>query len=121
MRGTLKACASLLLCPLMSLAGTCIIFRNVTLILRQHIHSEALLGVKVGMSSRLVIDANQHQLWIERHRRESISCHAVYVAFVVHGDHRNSGGKAPHRFTKFCLSGAHWKPGDLASFEICAR
>ena len=59
------------------------------------------------MSSRLVVNANQHQQWIEGDRSESIGRHALDLAFVVHRDHGYACGKACHGPAEIFLICAH--------------
>ena len=75
----------------------------ILLIFRQHVYSKAFLGVKVRMSSRSMVDANQHQRRIERDRGEGIGGHAMYLALEVHRDDGYAGRETSQRLAEFCL------------------
>lgn len=75
--------------------------------LSENIDPEALAGCKVGMSLRLMIDANQHQLRIKRYRGECVRGHTVHAAIVVDRDDGDTGGERCHRLPKLFLGRAH--------------
>ncbi len=103
----LKAGAGLGFGVLVRALRTRIVFRNRPLILAQHVHPEALLGVQMSMSPRAVIHAYQHQHGIERDRGERVGGHPVNFTVEIHSDDRDPGGEASHRLAKVCSVQAH--------------
>src|SRR5208283_2136767 len=99
--GTVKTCAGLGFSMLVAAIRTRVVFRNCPLVLAQHIDAEALLGVQMGMGARVLIDAYQHQQWVERYRGKCIGGHAVDFAFQVDRDDGYPGGEAAHGFAEF--------------------
>ena len=73
---------------------TGIILRNGSLILAQHIDPKALLGMQMRVRARAVVDANQHQHGIERHRGKRVGRHAVDFAIEVDRNDGDPGGKS---------------------------
>src|ERR1019366_5817709 len=84
-----------------------IVLGNGCLVFRQHIHSEALLSLQMGVSLRLMIHANQHQLWLQRNRGKGVGRHPVNLASVVQSNDGDPGGKTAHRLAEFSLGSAH--------------
>jgi len=112
-RGTMfraiKAGSGLLLGLAMVWTWISVVLGNGALVLGQNIHPETLPGMQMSVSPRAMIDTDQHQQWIKRHRGEGVGGHPLYCAFVVDTDDRNPGSKAAHGLAEFRLSNAHGK------------
>jgi 7,8-didemethyl-8-hydroxy-5-deazariboflavin synthase CofG subunit len=80
---------------------------NGGLALGKNVDTEALACGKVGVGLSLVIDANQHQLRLQRDRGKGVGSHAVHAAAVIHGDDSDTGGERRHGLPKLFLSCTH--------------
>ncbi len=106
MRGAVEASASLLRAGGLPI-GIGIVLGNGGLALRQNIDPKALARCQMGMGLRLVVDAHQHQLRLQRYRGKRVGGHAMHPAIVVDGNNRDAGGKRRHRPPKLFLGRAH--------------
>ena len=84
-----------------------IILRNRRVALREHIDPEALASVQVRMRASIMVDADQHERRIERHRSERIGGHAFDFAgfsrtLVANRDDGDAGRKRAQSTSKFC-------------------
>ena len=84
-----------------------VVLGNCALGFGEDVHSEALLGVQVGVGTSFLIDADQHQHGVERDRGEGVGGHAVDFAFGVQGDNSDAGGEASEGLAEVCLADTH--------------
>lgn len=106
MRRTIEARSGLLSAGRLAV-GIGIVLGNGCLPLRKNIDSKALARCQMGMGLRFVIDADQYELRIKRHRGEGVGGHAVHPAVVVDGNNGDTGGKGCHRPPELFLGRAH--------------
>ena|ERR1700733_12240176 len=99
----------------LSVRHACVVFGNGTLVRRENVYPEPLSGVKMGVSARAVVNANQQQLRIEGDGCECIRGHAVNFAIQVNRHDSHTGGEASHRLSEF-----EWTDAHLADFP-CSR
>ena len=93
-----------------TIVGSCrarIILRNGTLILRQYVHPEALLGVQMCMGASALIDAHQHQHRVKRHRGERVRRHAVHLVVGIERNYGDAGRKASQGLAEVGLAHTH--------------
>src|SRR5436305_6642152 len=100
---------------LMALRCARIVFRNRLLVVAQYVNSEPFPRVQVAVRPRSLIHANQNQHRIERNRTKCVRSHSMHFASFIHGDDRNSGGKASHGLTK--IAGRNIHAENLASIN----
>ncbi len=101
MPGTIEAGSGLGLGSLVSSLRTRVVLGNCPLIFAEHVDAEAFLGVQVFVGARAVVNADQHQHRVERHRGESVGGHAMNFAAEVHRNDGHPGGEASHRLAEF--------------------
>ncbi len=81
--------------------GASVVLGNGPLILTKNIDAETFLGVKVGVGSSGVINANQHQHRVERHGGECVRSHAMDFAVEVKRDNGDASGEGAHGLPEF--------------------
>ena len=92
-RRAIKVRSRLLFGMAMVLGGAGIVFGDDLLVVGQHVYPKTLPGMQVSVGAGAMVNANQHQRRIERHRAESVGGHTVNFTFVVHCNHGHSSGK----------------------------
>src|ERR1017187_7307447 len=87
-----------------------VIFGNGLLIAAQHIHSEPLTRMQMSMRPRPLVHANQDQHRVEGDGGESVRRHAVDLAVLIDGNHRDPGCETSHGPAEIASGKAHSEP-----------
>ena len=74
------------------------------LVAREDVDRERGRGDEQAMHRRLVVDRQQYQRRLERHRREAVGGHAVGTPVgIARGDHGDTGGEPAEQLAELCL------------------
>jgi len=101
MLGSIKMGASFGFRMLVSAFRTRIVLRNRSLVFAEHIDAETLFRMQMVVGARAVVDTNQHEHGIQRHRSKRVGRHTVDLAVEVYGDDCHPGGEGSHSFAEF--------------------
>ncbi len=73
--------------------------REDLLVSAQHTYAVKAASGKDSMHRTFLINADQHQGWIQRNRTESMRRHTVYSAAIYRGNDRDTAGEKAQGFT----------------------